>query len=166
MCPSCFTTVFEEKDCVPVVLKFLRKGLCPSCVKVFEEKACVPVVFKFRKQTILSHLYKSFWRKGFCSTCIKVFEEKDSVPLVSSFWRKGSCPNRGKVHEEKICVPVVLKYMKKGIVSGLGTAFFYVLNALFFCALLKHTTFFCILFSSFWRLMKPKRMMRSFAFFS
>ena len=29
---------------------------------------------------------------------------------------------------------------------GLGTAFFYVLNASFFCVLLKHTMFFCILF--------------------
>ena len=50
--------------------------------------------------------------------------------------------------------------------TGLGTAFFYVLNASFFCVLLKHTTFFCVLFSSFWGLMRPKRTMRSFAFFS
>ena len=53
-----------------------------------------------------------------------------------------------------------------GARAGLGTAFFYVLNALFFCVLLKHATFFCILFSIFWQLMKPKRTMRSFAFFS
>ena len=47
--------------------------------------------------------------------------------------------------------------------AGLGTAFFSVLNAPFFSVLLKNATFFCILFLSFWRLMKPKRMMRSFA---
>ena len=29
--------------------------------------------------------------------------------------------------------------------AGLGTAFFYVLNASFFCILLKHATFFCVL---------------------
>ena len=52
------------------------------------------------------------------------------------------------------------------VFSGLGTVFFYVLNASFFCVLLKHATFFCILFSSFWRLMRPKRTMRSFVFFS
>ena len=33
--------------------------------------------------------------------------------------------------------------------AGLGTAFFYVLNALFFWVLLKHPTFFCVLFLSF-----------------
>ena len=32
--------------------------------------------------------------------------------------------------------------------------------------LLKNATFFYVLFSSFWWLMRPKRMMRSFAFFS
>ena len=35
----------------------------------------------------------------------------------------------------------------------------------FFCVLLMNPTFFCVLFSSFWRLIKPKRTMRSFAFF-
>ena len=50
--------------------------------------------------------------------------------------------------------------------AGLDTAFFYVLNASLFCVLLKHATFFCILFSSFWLLMRPKRTMRSFVFFS
>ena len=49
---------------------------------------------------------------------------------------------------------------------GLGTAFFYVLNALFFCILLNHATFFYVLFSSFWGLMRPKRTMPTFAFFS
>ena len=52
------------------------------------------------------------------------------------------------------------------IYPGLGTAFFYVLNASFFCGLLKQAKFFCVLFSSFWRLMKPKITMRYFAFFS
>ena len=33
---------------------------------------------------------------------------------------------------------------------GLGTAFFYILNASFFCVLLKNATFFYVLFSSFW----------------
>ena len=50
--------------------------------------------------------------------------------------------------------------------AGLGTAFFSVLNVPFFSVLLKNATFFCILFLSFWRLMKPKRTMHSFAFFS
>ena len=49
---------------------------------------------------------------------------------------------------------------------GLGTTFFYVLNASFFTVLLKNATFFCILFSSVWRLMTPKKTMCSFAFFS
>ena len=57
--------------------------------------------------------------------------------------------------------------------SGLGIAFFYnlnasffyVLNALFFCVLSKQATFFCDLFLGFWRLMRPKRTMRSFASF-
>ena len=30
--------------------------------------------------------------------------------------------------------------------AGLGTAFFYALNALFFCVLLKHAMFFCVFF--------------------
>ena len=50
--------------------------------------------------------------------------------------------------------------------AGLGTAFFSFLNVSSFCVLLKNTTFFYIHFSSFWRLKRPKRMMRSFAFFS
>ena len=49
---------------------------------------------------------------------------------------------------------------------GLCTAFLYVLNAWFFCVPLKHTTFFAFFFSSFWRIMKSKRTMSSFAFFS
>ena len=48
------------------------------------------------------------------------------------------------------------------LLAGLGTTFFYILNASFFCVLLKHATFFYVLFSSFWRLMRPKRTMRSF----
>ena len=56
-----------------------------------------------------------------------------------------------------------IKLVKK---SGLGTAFFYVLNASFFCVLLEHAMFFWVLFSSFLLLMKPKRTMHSFAFFS
>ena len=50
--------------------------------------------------------------------------------------------------------------------SGLGTTFFCVLNASFFCVLLKNAMFFYVLFSSFWQLMRPKRTMHSFAFFS
>ena len=49
--------------------------------------------------------------------------------------------------------------------AGLGTAFFCVQHATFFCVLLKNATFFFAFFSNFWRLMKPKRMLRSFAFF-
>ena len=47
--------------------------------------------------------------------------------------------------------------------AGLGTAFFSVLNVSFFSVLLKNATFFSVLFLRFWRLMKPKRTMRSFA---
>ena len=49
---------------------------------------------------------------------------------------------------------------------GLGNGFFYVLNASFVCVLLKHATFFYVLFLSVWQLMRPKRMMHYFAFFS
>ena len=50
--------------------------------------------------------------------------------------------------------------------AGLGTAFFSVLKASFFCVPLKNATFFYVLFLSFWQLMRSKRTMRSFAFFS
>ena len=49
--------------------------------------------------------------------------------------------------------------------AGLGTAFFCVRHATFFCDLLKNATFFFAFFSNFWRLMKPKRTLRSFAFY-
>ena len=49
--------------------------------------------------------------------------------------------------------------------SWLGTVFFCVLNASFFCIHLKNATFFYILVSNFLRLMKPKRTLRSFALF-
>ena len=49
--------------------------------------------------------------------------------------------------------------------AGLGTVFFCVRHATFFCVLLKNATFFFAFFSNFWRLMKLKRMLRSFAFF-
>ena len=49
--------------------------------------------------------------------------------------------------------------------AGLGTAFFCVRHATFFCILLKNATFFFAFFSNFWRLMKPKRTLRSFAFY-
>ena len=42
-------------------------------------------------------------------------------------------------------------------ITGLGAAFFCILNASFFCVLLKNATWFCILFSSFWRLMRPQK---------
>ena len=48
------------------------------------------------------------------------------------------------------------------LISGLGTAFFSVQNVPFFSVLLKNATFFPILFSSFWQLMRPKRTFRSF----
>ena len=50
--------------------------------------------------------------------------------------------------------------------SWLGTVFFSILNVLFFSILLKKATFFSLLFLSFWRLMKPRRTMHSFTFFS
>ena len=50
--------------------------------------------------------------------------------------------------------------------AGLGTTFFSILNVSFFSVLLKNATFFFVLFSSFWRLMRPKRMLHSFPFFS
>ena len=37
----------------------------------------------------------------------------------------------------------------KGFMAGLGTAFFYVLDASFFCVLLKQATFFYVLFFEF-----------------
>ena len=43
--------------------------------------------------------------------------------------------------------------------------FFSVLNVPFFSVLLKNATFFSVIFLSFWRLMKPKRTLRSFPFF-
>ena len=50
--------------------------------------------------------------------------------------------------------------------AGLGTTFFSVLNVSFFSGLLKNAMFFFFLFLSFWRLMKPKRMLHYFPFFS
>ena len=52
---------------------------------------------------------------------------------------------RGKKTLQKVELSVVGGFQKR-IFSGLGTAFFYVLNASFFCILLKHATFFCVLF--------------------
>ena len=46
--------------------------------------------------------------------------------------------------------------------AGLGTAFFYMQNASFFCLLLKNATFFYFFFSSFWQLMRPQKLLRSF----
>ena len=67
-----------------------------------------------------------------------------------------------------LCFCLLFKSIKDHacLAAGLGTAFFYVLNASFFCVLLKHSTSFSVLFSSFWRLMTLKRTMHSFAFFS
>ena len=48
-------------------------------------------------------------------------------------------------------------YMYTDYSAGLGTTFFYVQNALFFCVLLKNTTFFYILFLSFWRPLRPQK---------
>ena len=49
--------------------------------------------------------------------------------------------------------------------AGLGTAFFCVRHATFFCILLKNATFFFAFFLNFWWLMKPKITLRSFAFY-
>ena len=61
---------------------------------------------------------------------------------------------------------ISFSHLRHNTQSGLGTAFFYLLSASFFYVLLKNTTFFYVLFSCFWRLMKPKRTMRFFTFLS
>ena len=52
-----------------------------------------------------------------------------------------------------------------GMHTGLGTEERCVRYATFFCVLLKNAAFFFGFFSNFRRLMKPKRTLRSFAFF-
>ena len=52
------------------------------------------------------------------------------------------------------------------LIAGLGTAFFSVLNILFFSVLLKNAMFFSVFILSFWRIMEPKRTLHSFPFFS
>ena len=68
-----------------------------------------------------------------------------------------------KIH---ICIPLhFVRNLNISLHAGLGIAFFCVRHATFFCVLLKNATFFFAFFSNFWRLMKLKRMLRSFAFF-
>ena len=49
------------------------------------------------------------------------------------------------------------KIINRDCYAGLSTAFFSVLNTSFFSVLLKNATFYYVLFSSFWLLMRPKR---------